>query len=229
MVHFLVTAQYEAAIIKDHRIVQAVLGKFRNSVIYFNADTRLGTGALDQIIRAVMQGRDRHGADVGVLSYNENPERAQHYLMELGVSCGYITLNIGFEKSARIIMKALEAAEARGERRFVRVTVPSGRGKLNINLNSGAQTLSGTILDVSEVGMACMLSETYPPGTIFPDIQLQLWGSLCRVSGRIAGKRDVTDGIVHVVMFDPIKESSTRSKLYAFLKRVMQYEVDSVL
>lgn len=229
MVHFLVTAQYEAAIVKDHRVIQAVLSRFPRSVVYFNADTRLGMAAMDQIIRAILQGREKHGADVGILTYNESPERAQHYLMEIGVSCGYITLNIGFEKSARIIMKALEAAEARGERRYVRVAVPEGRGKLNISLNAGAQTLSGTIMDLSEVGMACRLSEAYPPGTLFPDIQLQLWGSLSRVSGKIAGTREVAESTVTVVMFDPIQESSTRSKVYAFLKRVMQHEVDSVL
>ena len=229
MVHFLVTAQYEAAIIKDHRVVQAVLSRFPKSVVYFNGDSRLGHGSLDQIIRAVIGGRDRHGADVGVLSYNESKDMAQHYLMDMGVTCGYITLNIGFEKSARIIMKALEAAEARGDRKYVRVTVPTGRGKFNVNLNAREKTIAGTIFDISEVGMACRLVEDFPNGTVFPDVQLQLWGSLCRVSGTVAGKRDTPDGPVTVMMFDPITESSTRGKIYAFLKRVMQHEVDAVL
>lgn len=229
MVHFLVTAQYEAAIVRDHRVIQAVLARFPNSVVYFNADSRIPPGALEQIVKAVISGHASHGADVGLVSYNENREMAQHYLMDIGVTCGYVMLNIGFEKSARIIIKALEAAEARGDRRFVRVRVPENRGKLNINLNSGEQKLTGAVLDISEAGMACSLSEAYPPGTIFPDIQLQLWGTLCRVSGKIAGRRETPDGVVNVVMFDQITESSVRSKIYAFLKKVMQHEVDSVL
>ncbi len=229
MVHFLVTAQYEAAIVKDIRTIQAILNKFPNSVVYFNADTRTSTGTLEQIVRAVVDSRDKHGADVGIITYNEDRDLAQHYLMEVGVTAGYITLNIGFEKSARIIIRALEAAEARGDRRFVRVRVPPGRAKLNVNLNSGGRIIPGAVLDISEAGAACRLAEDYPTGTEFPDIQLQLWGTLCRVSGRIAGKRETPDGTVSVVLFDTINDSSTRAKIYAFLKRVMQHEVDSAL
>jgi hypothetical protein len=30
-------------------------------------------------------------------------------------------------------------------------------------------------------------------------------------------------------MFDPITESKTRGKIYSFLKRVMQHEIDAVM
>lgn len=226
--HFLVTAQYEAAIVRDHRVIQAVLQRFLNSVVFFNIDSRLPPGALEQIVRVVVDGKDKHGADAGIVSYNENRDIARRYLMEIGVTCGFVTLNIGFEKSARIIIKALEAAEARGDRRFVRVQPPPGKANLNININKRRTPLSGNVLDISEAGTACYLAEQYPRGTVFQDIQLKLWGSLCRVSGTIAGKRETENGIVSVIMFDPITEAETRSKIYAFLKRVMQHEVDNV-
>lgn len=229
MVHFLVAAQFEAAIVKDHRAIDAVLEKFPNSIVYFNADSRHPKGALEQIVRAVISGKERHGADVGMLSYNEDQELARLYLMEIGVSCGFVTLNIGFEKSARTIIRALQAAEATGDRRFVRVRVPVGKAGMNISVSGNERSVSGRVLDMSEAGTACVLDTAYPPGTIFEDIQLQLWGSLCKVSGRIAGKRETPEGTVSVIMFDPIGEASVRSKIYAFLKRVMQHEIDSVL
>jgi len=228
MVHFLVAAQFEAAIVKDHRVINTVLAKFPNSIVFFNADSRLPKGALEQIVRAVVDGKEQHGADVGMLSYNEDRELSQLYLMEIGITCGFVTLNIGFEKSARIIIRALQAAEATGDRRFVRVRVPPGKAGLNINISGNERSVSGKVLDMSEAGTACVLDTTYPPGTVFPDIQLQLWGTLCKVSGRIAGKRDTPEGTVSVIMFEPIGEAAVRSKIYAFLKRVMQHEVDSV-
>lgn len=113
MIQFLVTAQYEAAVIRDHRKVNPVLNAFPGSVVYFNIDTRLPPEALEQIIRAVIAGAPNHGAEVGILSYNPNPDLARHYLMEIGVTCGYVILELGFQKSARIVIKALEAAQAR--------------------------------------------------------------------------------------------------------------------
>ena len=57
MIHFLVTAQYEAAIVKDHRRINAVLRAFPESVVYFNIDSRLPPAVLEQIVRAVINGR----------------------------------------------------------------------------------------------------------------------------------------------------------------------------
>ncbi|MFW5695582.1 MAG: PilZ domain-containing protein [Alkalispirochaeta sp.] len=227
MIHFLVTAQYEAAIVKDHRKINAVLRAFPDSVVYFNIDSHLPPAALEQIVRAVINGKEQHGAEVGILSYNANPEMAKHYLMDLGATCGYVILELGFQKSARIVMKALEAVEARGDRRFVRVRVPKGKGTLHATAGSG--TVTGEVLDISEAGMACLLKTDFGPGTILPDIQLRLWGSIVSVGGTIRGTRSSPEGTVSVVMFDKIDDSRTRSKLYTFLRRVMQYEVDNLL
>lgn len=227
MIHFLVSAQYEAAIVKDHRRLNAVLKKFPQSVVYFNLDTRVPPPALEQIVRAVISGKDDHGAEVGILSYNRNPEVAQRYLMELGATCGYVVLELGFQKSARIAIKALEAVEARGDRRFVRVKVPNGKGSYHVKL--GGADITGEILDISEAGMACFMSGEYGPDTELPDIQLRLWGSLLRVSGVIRGTRRTPQGTVYVVMFDEIDDSAAKGKLYTFLRRVMQYEVDTLL
>jgi hypothetical protein len=227
MIHFLVSAQYEAAIVKDHRRLNAVLKMFPHSVVYFNLDSRVPPPALEQIVRAVISGKDEHGAEVGILSYNPNPEVAQRYLMELGATCGYVILELGFQKSARIAIKALEAVEARGDRRFVRVKVPKGKGSYHVKL-SGVE-ITGEILDISEAGMACFMSGEYGLDTELPDIQLRLWGSLLRVSGVIRGTRRTPQGTVYVVMFDEIADGSAKGKLYTFLRRVMQYEVDTLL
>lgn len=226
MIHFLVTAQYEAAVIRDSRLVNRVLRAFPSSVVYFNADASKGEKHLEQLVRAVIEGHSEHGADVGILAYDKNEELARKFLMEIGATCGYVTLNLGFKTSAGIIVRALEAAEARGTRRFVRVHAPEG--KASFNILAGGTRISGRILDISEAGTAAFLDTDYPIGTHFPDMQLQLWGSICRVSATIRGTRQTPQGMVHVLMFEAITESTTRGKIYAFLKRVMQYEVDKL-
>lgn len=227
MIHFLVAAQYEAGIVGDPRRVIPVLRKYPRSIVYFNVDSRFPAQALEQVVRGVIDTQESHGAEVGILSYNENREAAQKYLMEYGASGGYITLHLGFEKSARVIVRALEAAEARGERKFVRVKAPVGKASLNIN--TGQDPVHGEILDLSEAGIACRLRGDYGVGTYFQDIQLRLWGSLAKVSGTIRGNRESPHGRVSVIMLDPISDSTSRGKIYGFIKRVMQHEIDSIV
>jgi len=224
MIHFLVTAQYEAGVVKDIRTIPKVLNAFPQSVVYFNLDSRLPPETLEQIVQDVINTKNQHGAEVGILSYNENRELAQHYLMEIGTTGGYLTLHIGFAKSARIIMRALDAVEARGDRKFVRVKAPPDKATLNINL--GERSVVGQIVDISEAGTACLLKEEYSVGTYFNDIQLRLWGSVTQTSGTLRGTRSTSRGTVSVIMFDPITDSKAREKLYGFIKRVMQNEID---
>ena len=226
MIHFLVTAQYEAGIVKDPRRIQQVLRAFPQAIVYFNIDTRLPPTALEQIITGVINTQQQHGAEVGILSYNENKELAQRYLMEIGATAGYITLHLGFEKSARIIVRALEAAGARGDRRFVRVKAPTGKATMHVNL--GESSVEGHILDISEAGAACLLKSDFGVNTYFDDIQLRLWGSITRTSGTIKGNRSTPQGTVSVIMFDEMSDSTVRGKLYGFVKRVMQNEIDAL-
>ncbi len=226
MIQFLVTAQHEAAIVKDPRRILPVLRKFPRSVVYFNINSKLPAGALEQIVRGVLNTKDDHGANIGVLSYDENPDLARHYLMDLGVTCGYVTLSIGFEKSARIVIKALEAVEARGKRQFVRVKAPRGKASLNVALDAGQ--VSGEIVDISIAGVAAILDGDYTVGTHFESVQLKLWGTLLTVTATLKGARSAPTGTISVLMFEEIEDSTRRGKIYAFIKRVMQHEVDEI-
>lgn len=224
MIQFLVAAQFEAAIVKDPAALLRVLQKFPGAVVYFNLDSRMKPEELERLVAGVVGTREKHGAEVGILSYNENKEAARRYLMELGATCGYVVLQLGFRQSAQIVVRALEAVEAKGQRKFVRVKTPTGRAKLNVTV--GGVQVNGQIIDLSIAGLACSIPKNLPKGTRLDDIQLQLWGTFARVSGVVAGVRGSTAASLTVVMFAPITDGPTKAKIYEFQKRVMQAEVD---
>lgn len=227
MIQFLITAQYEAAVIKDHRSLMPVITKFPNSIIYCNLDAKMDEKELEKLIRHVVETKEQHGCEIGVLSYNKDPELAEKYLIDIGVSAGYVTLKIGFEQSARIIIKTLEAAEARGRRSFVRVKVPTAKGSLSFNL--GRRRIEGELLDVSVAGVACRLPENFENGTPLEDIQLRLWGTIASVSGRVAGFRESKGSFTYVIMFDEPVSSLVRGRIYGFIRKVLQTQVDLLL
>ena len=67
-----------------------------------------------------MASPDTGSVQIGILSYNEDRELAEKYLMDIGVQCGFIKLKLGLQESIAIILKTLEATEARGNRKYVR-------------------------------------------------------------------------------------------------------------
>lgn len=227
MIQFLITAQYEVAVIRDHRAVVPVIKKFPNSIIFCNLDSKVDPGEMEKLIRHVVSSKEDHGCEIGVLSYNKDPELAERYLIDIGVTAGYVTLKIGFEQSARIIIKTLEAAEARGRRKFVRVKVPSGKGSIGIKM--GRRSVDGQLLDVSVAGVACKLPEEFETGTLLEDVQLRLWGSIAKVSGKIAGFRGSKGNYTYVVMFDEPLTSISRGRIYGFIRKVLQTQVDALL
>lgn len=227
MIQFLITAQYEVAIIRDHRALIPVIKNFPNSIVFCNLDSKVDPEELERLIRHVISTKPDHGCEIGVLSYNKDPELAEKYLIDIGVTAGYVTLKIGFEQSARIIIKTLEAAEARGRRKYVRVKVPQGKGSIGIKM--GRRTIDGELLDVSVAGVACRLPEEFQNGTVLDDIQLRLWGSIARVSGNIAGFRGSKGRYTYVVMFDEPVSSISRGRIYGFIRKVLQAQVDALL
>lgn len=224
MIQFLVSAQYEAAVVRDHRKLPALLDKFPRAIVYFNIDAAPSEAEWERHVRAVIEGRDRHGATVGVLTYNDSPELARKYLMNIGVDCGFIVLKLGFQESARILLRALDAAEAKGGRQYLRVKAPVGKASLNLSLN-GSITV-GTLEDISVVGMACYLPIEFSNGTTLNGIQLRLWGSLVLVNGTVAGTRYINTRRLSVIMFDQPVPPATRGKLFTFVRRVIQFETD---
>ena len=225
MIQFLITAQYEAAVVKDVAQIQPLLQKYPDAVIYFNLDSRTGKEVQEKIMTNILSSKKQNNYVVGILSYDKNEEVAQKYLMEMGASGGYITLDLGFKKSAQILVRALDAAEAKGDRQYVRVKVPNGKGALNIETET--EKYSGEIIDISIVGMACTINTTFSKGTYLQNIQMRLWGQLINISGTVAGNRDSSGTQISVIMFDPDLDPKTRSKINMFLKRVMQFEVET--
>ena len=225
MIQFLITAQYEAAVVKDVAHIQPLLREYPEAVIYFNLDSRTGREEQERIMTEILSTKEQHNIVVGILSYDKNEEVAKKYLMELGASGGYITLDLGFKKSAQILMRALDAAEAKGDRQYVRVKVPRGKGGLNIE--TGAEKYSGEIIDISIVGMACTVNAAFSKGAYLQIIQLRLWGQLINISGTVAGNRDSSGTSVTVIMFGSDLDTKTRSKINMFLQRVMQFEVEA--
>ena len=223
MIQLLIAAEYEVALLNDRTSVPRVLEKLPNAILFINIDEGLKEAEWENYIRRMLASEKTRNVGVGILSYNESPELAQKYLMDIGVPCGFVTLKLGLRESARIILKTLEANEARGRRQYVRVACDPSVGA-TFNFKLANEYVTGRILDISSAGMACTFDKDVPlsPGDPLADMQLKFRAVLCRASGRLIGFRSGNNPKRYVVMFDKDINQREKQKIHEFVYRRIQ-------
>ena len=161
------------------------------------------------------------------MTYNPDAGLARKYLMDMMVPCGFVQLKIGLAESKKIILKTLEANEARGRRRYVRARCPDQK-TASLNVKVEKRVHAGPIFDISAAGLSFGLdgAAKVRTETVLEDIQLRLKGTLCRVKGIYKGIAQGTHG-AHLLMFTQPMEEETTKKIHRFIFQSLQDEMDS--
>ncbi len=227
MIYLLMAAEHEVALLYDAEHTLRVLAKYPDSILYVNIDSGMQEPEWDAYVRRIMADTEKKDVRIGVVSYNSSKELAEKYLLDIGAPCGFVTLKIGLKESFKIIITALEASEARGRRKYVRaVCRPQDKATFNVKLQGNF--LTGNIIDISSVGMACTFDQAVAIriGTTMSDIQLKLRASLCKASGKLVGFHSENDNR-HIVLFQDIA-SRDKQKIQQFIYNKLQEEIDAI-
>ena len=219
-------AGYEVYFLRDHVKAVRLLPDYPGSLLFVNIDERVKDTTWEKYVAALMQNPKTQSLRIGVLSYNSDQTLAQKFLMELAVPCGFVQLKLGLAESARILLSVLEANEARGKRKFVRVIMPR-ESAVSFSVKQDNNYLTGYIRDLSIAGMACSLlnGARLANGNELADLQLNLRGTIVRTSGKVVGSREVDDSTSYVVMFTS-DTSETKHKLHLFIYTTLQSHLD---
>ena len=226
MLHLLIAAEYEVALLTDTQKTVRAIMKFPNSILYINIDDGMKAPEWEAFIRKLMENKKTDNTRIGILANNADPVLIKKYLTDVGVHCGFITLKLGLKESFKVFVKNLEANEAKGRRRYVRaICKPQDKAMFNIKVSG--EYFSGTILDISSVGMACAFDKPHhlKPGTILDDIQLKLRAVLCKAAGQFVGI-DKERGERLVVMFSDKISPRERHKIHQFVYNRFQETID---
>lgn len=230
LIQDLIDREYEVYFINDYSKVESICEYYTSPILFINIDEGLEESKWEKLIRDLTQKTSTEHAMIGILTYNENNQLAQKYLMDIMVPCGFIKLKLGLNDSTKIIIKTLDANEVKGKRKFVRAKCNVDDASLNV-LFKGSQC-NGHIVDISSVGMAITFdtSVNIEKNTYLKDIQLKLRGILLMVSAVIIGYRTIeNDKTVYVLLFDQLVSNQIKSKLRSFINRTLQHDMERKL
>lgn len=226
LISFLLNHEYEVYFLQDHLKATRIFKRFKNSICFINIEDGLKEIEWEGYIKDLKANAETSEVQIGILSYNNDPNLMQKYLMDLGVECGFIQLKLGVKQSTDIILKVLEANEAKGRRKFVRANCDNDP-RVTINFAYKESKYQGSIIDISSVGIACRFQDTIPVEnkTVIPGIQLNLKGSLVQADALILSRRFDSDKIL-VIVFNPRLKEFELHKVHNFIHKTLQKTIE---
>jgi hypothetical protein len=228
MLDILIMAGYETYTTTDENRARKLLKKFPGSIMFINIDEGLKEKEWEAYIRGIMENPETRDSRLGIMSYNQDRELMQKYLMDLAVPCGYIQLKLGLQESTRIIISALEANEARGRRKHIRADCHEDiNAAMNYKGDNG--TYHGKILDISSAGIAAKLDkfEDLPVNSRLRDTQLKLRGGIFMTDMIFMGKRR-DNPLIYILLFDPKLSKENKLVIHRYIKWCLQKYIDSL-
>jgi len=227
----LIANEFDVYLVRDHRKLKAFLMTDPEALLFINIDEALSEPEWERYIDNLLSDERTKAVRIGIVTYNDSPELSRKYLMEHELPCGFVVLKIGPSKSAEILVKTLDANEAKGRRKCLRATCVNEKGECLIDTDAGV--VRAMLRDLSSMGMSIRFPGGIPfaIGTKFKDFQLSVKGVRLRLTGVIIAKReDPTEGMIHVVVFDPAYLDETiREKLHLIIYKITQAEMGRCL
>lgn len=227
----LIEAEYEIYATRDHAKLGRYLRRNPDCLVFVNIDEGDDEKVWRTWIRSIKDDEASAATRFGIITMMADDAKKQTYIMDIGIECGFIVVKTGAAKATEVILRMLEANEAKGRRKYVRTICPEESA--DFTCKTGAGLLRGPLKDLSSAGMATGFSEGLAPGagTRLKDLQLNLKGARVIVNGVIIGGRDDDlKGPTRVIMFEPSSlNDDKRNKLRNFVRKLLQSKMEQEL
>lgn len=223
----LVHQEYEVHLVPDVAKAKKLFTKYPDCIAFLNIDDGLTEEGWEEFIRDVLSDPQLQRVRLGILTYNSDPDLARKYLMDHRVPCGFVKLSLKRGESTAIVLKVLEANEARGRRRYLRIPC---RENTRLNFRDVTGLIEGQVVDISSVGMACIMDpdKAWAKHSVLESIQLKLNATVCMVNGIVMGSRRTERGQnLYVILFDSKTPASQRDKVRAYIQWALQTAIDA--
>lgn len=228
MLDILIMAGYETYTLFDEQKARKLLVKFPDSIMFINIDEGLEEKKWEAYIRSIQEDPRTKDSRMGIMSYNQDRKLMEKYLMKLAIPCGYIQLKLGLQESAKIILGALEANEARGRRSHIRITCKDDASS-TLNFKGEWGICHGNILDISSAGIAARFEKLgeFNPGSILRNVQLKLRSGLIMTDMILIGKRQDDDHI-YILLFHSNLSTENKLVVLRYIKQHLQKYIDEL-
>ena len=220
--------EFETYTAKDENKLRRVLRKFPDSIVFANISDGMKENAWEEWIKKVMSDEELSRVDIGILSATEDDNLKQKYLEQVKVRCGFTVLKPELQVVIRQLVGLLNAANAKGRRKYVRAVVDTG-SNTTVNISMNGMFIKGTVKDVSTVGFSCTFDQDpdLVKNSLLPDIQIRLATQLLKVEGIVFGSRMDGKDKIYVIILTQRTSPDVRTRIRKFIQFFLQSRMDA--
>ena len=224
----LIMAGFEIYTVLDEKRARKLLKKFPGSIMFVNIDEKLKEKEWEAYIRSIHEDPEIIDCGLGIMSYNQDINLMQKYLMKINVSCGYVQLKQGVKESAKIILRTLEANEARSQRKCFRANCQDDISA-TVNYKDDSGLYQGKIIDINSKGIAAKFEKNsdLPLGPVLENMQVKLRTGLVKTDMTFFGKRPDNKQI-NVLLFEPELSAENKLIIHRYIKQCLQKYIDEL-
>lgn len=223
----LIQLEYEVYVANDAKKLRPVLKKYPNSIVFANIDEGMPEKDWDQWVRGVMGSTETAQVAVGILSSGSDEMTQRKYVNSIKVQAGFVPVKSDINKVTKQIVDTLKTLDAKGRRKFIRVTSDNDT-MTTINIPFDGRFITGSIKDISVVGLSCAFQEDpdLDKGTYLKDIQIKLQSMLLKTEAIVFGSR--IDGMykVYVFLFTTKIDPDVKTKIRKYMQTNLQAKMD---
>lgn len=222
---YLIDREFEVYTILDHSKIAWVQSSYPETLFFLNIDAAMKEFEWEDFITRLQV--DKPGIQLGLFSFKiTEPAKIQHYIMELGVNCGFIQLKQGVSAAADMMLKVLQANEVKGRRKYIRYQCNGENATMNFKLNE--VLTNGLVQDISSVGMSFFLDGDTEllKNQMIKNIQLRLKGVLVNTDGVVIGQRPDNGQALYVLLFNGSDQQKTKGRVHSYIYSSLQKDFD---
>ncbi|HAH63549.1 MAG TPA: hypothetical protein DCL73_15795 [Treponema sp.] len=173
----LIEDEFEVYVIDDYRDAKSVLRAYPDSICFINIDDQLPHEHWLNFIQSCETDPSLESIFLGILSSRINRADRDQFMLKVSIPAGFIMMNEKPEDIIETMEGILNINGAKGRRQYVRANCSSDQDALLL-IRSGSKVYKMQLLDISVVGISCILSPQYKdmfqPNSVVRDVFVTL-------------------------------------------------------
>ncbi|MCG8570999.1 MAG: hypothetical protein MJB14_12740 [Spirochaetes bacterium] len=231
LINVIVHLEFETYFIDDHVKILPVLEEYTDSILFINIDHSIENHDWEKYVEKLVENPALSELIICVLTYHDDKNLKNNYLMYLMEEERLITLRQGQGaiESTKPILRIINKNRKNDRRKFIRSLC--GNNAATFNAVYGDKNISGDIRNISSAGMVMVFQEDIEvaPNTRFEDVLLRLKGILCKVNGTVVGFRVVEGHKKYILMFHDSVTDDIKDKIRHFVFQCLQEKMEEKL
>ena len=221
--------EYEVYAVADYRKVKHLLRKNADSICFFLIENQLTLKGWHNFIKSFEEESVFTPLDMGILLPALPEDKLSNFLSELNFTAGKINLKQDPENMFHEIVKAFDACQAKGLRKYVRANCLNESADLLWLKDNRMVRLK--IIDISSVGLAAKMSLGQANAVfinqMISDVTLNLRNIQVSVDIKISAIKDGGDFLLVVIMFTPETVPDSINKIRHYIAENLQFSIQT--